>query len=80
MIALHLTCIDCNTQYVINVNQIDLDKWRTGRHNIQDVMAYLSPGQRDLLVSGICSTCFDNLFKISEVILLNEGGGFNELS
>lgn len=30
---------------------------------IQNIVPELSPGERDILIIGICDECFDNLFK-----------------
>lgn len=32
------------------------------RRNIQTIFPEFTPGQRELLISGICETCFDNMF------------------
>ncbi len=32
------------------------------RRHIQTIFPEFTPGQRELLISGICETCFDNMF------------------
>lgn len=69
-----IRCIDCNHTYTLRVNKIDLDRWERGDVDIADVMTYLSPGERELLSSKICSNCFDNLFKMdTDVVFITNG-------
>ena len=45
----------------ITVGNADLDSWQNGAL-IQDAMPYLSADEREILISGICGECFDNMF------------------
>ena len=54
-------CLRCNATHVLMVNKNDLKRWESGAL-IQDAMPYLTPDERELLISGICGTCFDQLF------------------
>ena len=45
----------------ITVGNADLDAWQNGTL-IQDAMPYLSADDREILISGICGECFDNMF------------------
>jgi hypothetical protein len=47
------------------VSNHDLKRWEGGEL-IQDAMPYLSAGERELLISGICETCFDKIFGSEE--------------
>lgn len=60
----HLTvyCRRCPEIYEISVDPDDYRAWKTGTL-IQDAFPYLSADEREILISGICSVCFDNLFK-----------------
>lgn len=60
-VALEVTCHLCNTKHELHLKQDDLNRYRNGEH-IQNVMSYLSPNERELLISGICGKCFDELF------------------
>lgn len=56
-------CIICNTEHTILVNREDWDLYNSPcRPHIQDIFPYLSPADRELLMSGICDECFTNLF------------------
>jgi hypothetical protein len=54
-------CRLCGRTYELKVNPGDFMDWRKGKH-IQDAMPYLSAGDRELLISGTCESCFDELF------------------
>lgn len=52
----------CGSENSIMVNPQDYEKRQQGGL-IQDVMPYLSPSERELLISGVCGDCYDRLFK-----------------
>lgn len=58
---LHVTCTECKTQHDIKVNANDYTRWQNGTL-IQIAFPYLTPGERELLISKICETCFDKMF------------------
>ena len=37
--------------------------WKNDEGCIQDVLPYLSSGDRELLLSATCSKCFDKMFE-----------------
>ena len=45
----------------MSVNRQDVTDWREGKH-IQHAMPYLSADQRELLISGTCGDCCDEMF------------------
>jgi len=61
--VLYITCKMCNCR--IETDRMSLDgliAWKSGEL-IQDALSELGPEDRELLISRICSTCFDDLFK-----------------
>ena len=54
-------CIQCGTTVHISVLKPDFEKWQGGEL-IQDAMPYLSPDEREILISGTCGPCFDRMF------------------
>jgi len=46
--------------------QEELDKPRSERMFMQDIFPELSLGDRELLISGTCGTCWDKLFPHEE--------------
>ena len=57
-----IRCKHCGIVYQIIANEDDMLKWVSGSGYIQDVMDYLSPAERELLISGICDNCWNVLF------------------
>ena len=51
----------CPRSFILNVHEKDLKDWQEGKY-IQDAMPYLSSGERELLISDMCESCFTNLF------------------
>ena len=56
------TCISCKKEYKIEVNTSDLYSYMNGKL-VQNAFPYLSAGERELLVSGVCDKCFIDMFK-----------------
>lgn len=56
------TCGVCGKSEDVPVSSDQLARWKSGEL-IQRVMPELSSAQRELLISGICGTCFDVMFK-----------------
>ena len=54
-------CRTCGEEVRLIVDLEDLFLWRNGAL-VQRAFPYLSPGDRELLVSGKCGACFDRLF------------------
>lgn len=54
-------CSSCKNSVELLVNADDWMDWKRGKL-IQDAMPYLSVSEREILISGICGTCFDNMF------------------
>ena len=63
--TLQARCISCKDTHILMVSNHDLKRWEGGEL-IQDAMPYLSAGERELLISGICETCFDKIFGSEE--------------
>jgi len=59
-------CICCKQVKVVEVNKDGYISWLLGEAHIQDAMPELSAGDRELLISGVCSTCFDEMFSEEE--------------
>ena len=54
-------CKECQTVFDIPVTMAQINEWRSGTL-IQKVMPDLSADLRELLISGICGKCFDEIF------------------
>lgn len=55
------TCIKCAWTRRFTIGEIELTQWIDGAH-IQNVMPYLNADDRELMISGLCGSCFDRMF------------------
>ena len=54
-------CPICNRTNEITVKEADVLSWNEGAL-AQDAFPYLSADEREMLISGICPDCWENLF------------------
>tara|TARA_R110002020_G_scaffold157529_1_gene340347 strand:+ start:743 stop:979 length:237 start_codon:yes stop_codon:yes gene_type:complete len=54
-------CRSCKALITLHVDKDDVTAWNEGKH-IQDAMPYLQPADRELLISGTCGKCWDDMF------------------
>ena len=55
------TCNHCGGSQDITFKTDDFLRWNNGEY-IQDVLGYLTPNERELIVRDTCGKCFDILF------------------
>ena len=61
---LAVECRICNQVYIIEgINPEHYAAWHNGLAFIQDVMSYLSPADRELLISRTCDVCWTEMFE-----------------
>lgn len=60
--VLEAKCDRCAENHQLRVNEQDYIDWQNGKH-IQDAMPYIPAEAREVLISGICGECFDDLFQ-----------------
>ena len=56
-----IRCTECKTIHIIHTEQADYIKWKQGEY-ISQALPYLSMGQREMLISGICGECYDRIY------------------
>ena len=61
MTEFNITCKRCRKDFIVTAETNDERDWKNGAL-IQDALHYLSADDRELLMSGICGTCFDRMF------------------
>ncbi len=60
---LKVTCVMCHKTITLMVRVEDYFTFdMPNRPYIQDIFPYLSPEERELLLSGICGDCFHSMF------------------
>ena len=57
----NVQCRFCGSVHELSIAPSDFARWRKGEF-IQDVMSYLSPAERELLISGTCDDCWTEMF------------------
>jgi hypothetical protein len=58
-------CIGCDHQYFIRVPVEDFNKYLRGEY-VQNAFPYLSPDDREMIISGTHPKCFEELFGTEE--------------
>lgn len=61
-ISVKVKCPLCKKEYVIkNVPRIRYFAWKDGKGLIQDLLPELSADDREALITGVCSDCWNNM-------------------
>lgn len=60
MKTLNVSCKVCGKSFKINVKREDYVKWLNGEL-AQYAFPYLTPDERELLITGICGHCYDKM-------------------
>ena len=58
-------CPFCGHANEVEVNEIDYLDWQDGML-VQNAFPYLSANEREMLISGICPTCWEKMFPPEE--------------
>lgn len=61
-VTLDVRCNHCNQIYKIKVDLDNLYAWQNGDKLVQEAFPYLTPEERELLLTHTCPTCWDNMF------------------
>ena len=57
IIKIETMCPFCGKKQIVTVKSEDYDKWENGEL-IQRAFPYLTPNERETLITGICDNCF----------------------
>lgn len=60
-VKIGVTCRICDTPHIIEAPAEALQKYKDGA-KIQHALPMLTPDERELLLSGTCPTCWNNMF------------------
>lgn len=58
-----IICVNCGVTHSVRVPINGYKNWQSGRQRIQDAMPNVSDADREMLMSHLCPTCWDVLFK-----------------
>ena len=70
-------CPHCHKLQTIEVNESQYNDWMAGK-NIQRAFPDLSADQRELLISGICHECWEEIFPEEDEEDIQEESEYNE--
>ena len=56
------TCPFCGQEHTITVDEWDYELWYFADLPAQKAFPYLSTDEREMLISGICPTCWEKTF------------------
>lgn len=60
--TINVPCRICHNTYTLLVWPEKMQAWRDGSMYIQDALPDLTAGERELLISGTCDSCFNEMF------------------
>lgn len=63
MIKIECSCSSCGGTKILDVDEEMLIAWSERKILAQRAFPHLSVDDRELLISGTCGTCFDEMFK-----------------
>ena len=61
-----IRCPICGKYHSVFVEKEDYHKWLEGNSHVQDVFPYLKAEDREILISGVCPKCWNNIFPEEE--------------
>lgn len=65
MITIEVSCPFCGSTNFISVYDADYIDWQNGAL-VQDAFPYLDADDREMLISGICPSCWEAMFPDEE--------------
>lgn len=66
MFVINTTCPFCGKTTPVQIRRVaDYHAWQNGEL-AQNAFPYLSANEREMLISGICPSCWDNMFPPEE--------------
>lgn len=60
-------CLICNKPYTVKIDYSDWLNYKFGRVLIQDAFPYLTPDEQDIITTGICPSCWNDMFHRKKV-------------
>ena len=72
--VIKVTCIHCKKEYALRVRFKDYMIYDSpNRPHIQDIFPYLTPAERELLISHTCDECWQKMFDAFVEEAIEEG-------
>ena len=67
LVTIETVCPFCGKVSEILVNEEDYLRYKDGEGLVQDIFWYLDASERELLMTGICPSCWDSMFGWDDV-------------
>lgn len=61
-----LICSNCGKKVEVEYDFWQGQRWKLRQDSIQNIFPEWTPEQRELLLSGLCQECWDQLFKVEK--------------
>ena len=65
-VSVETSCPFCGSVTRLSLNWDDFTDWQDGTKLVQDAFPYLNADERELLMTGICSECWEKMFSNDE--------------
>ena len=65
-------CICCGKEFIFNVTDEQYNNYINQTDLIQRIFPEIRPDKRELLISGICGECFDDIMYDDEDVMCDE--------
>lgn len=56
-------CPKCAQYHSVYVERSDYWRWVRSHEHVQDIFSYLTAPEREIILTGICPKCWDEIFK-----------------
>lgn len=63
MVQLKAVCPMCGKEEVFTVSREQYEEYQAGHKHVQDIFPELPAAKREMLITGMCESCWDKLFK-----------------
>jgi hypothetical protein len=61
-LTVQINCTFCHEPNLVRVNHQDYITYINDELHVQDAFPYLTPDERELFISGTCTTCWNAMF------------------
>ena len=61
-----INCVKCSKPNMVVVSSEGLGNYFANGVKAQDAFPELNPAERELFISGVCGTCWDQMFSFNE--------------
>ena len=56
------TCPNCGKETILTMTDDEYNDYKENKKYIQDIFPHWTPGEREMLITGICPDCWNKIF------------------